>query len=182
MPATDTAARNMRERLMPLEEITDLVTARLDGPLQDHADIHTDEETAAAAWLVAEAVRYLNAATQGPAAPGMTEPSTAYAVAGALAVASARLARLAGQLAEWLASEVASGAAGGRSNRRLRASGFSGACSVPPGVRDERGHGRSGAASQPGPTMNLADHASPAWWNDHGGPSTLMRPIRGRCC
>jgi hypothetical protein len=109
MPATDTAARNMRERLMPLEEITDLVTARLDGPLQDHADIHTDEETAAAAWLVAEAVRYLNAATQGPAAPGMTEPSTAYAVAGALAVASARLARLAGQLAEWLASEVASG-------------------------------------------------------------------------
>jgi hypothetical protein len=109
MPATDTAACNMRERLMPLEEITDLVTARLDGPLQDHADIHTDEETAAAAWLVAEAVRYLNAATQGPAAPGVTEPSTAYAVAGALAVASARLARLASQLAEWLASEVASG-------------------------------------------------------------------------
>lgn len=109
MPATDTAARNMRERLMPLEEITDLVTARLDGPLQDHADIHTDEETAAAAWLVAEAVRYLNAATQGPAAPGVTEPSTAYAVAGALAVASARLARLACEMAEWLASEVASG-------------------------------------------------------------------------
>jgi hypothetical protein len=108
MPASDTAASNVRERLMSFEEITDLVTARLDGPLADHAGVHTDEETAAAAWLVAEAVRYLNAAAEGQA-PGVTEPSTAYAVAGALAIASGRLRNLACQLADWLASETAAG-------------------------------------------------------------------------
>jgi len=110
MRAPGIAPRNKRYlQLMPLEDITDLVTARLDGPLPDRSDVHTDEETAAAAWLVAEAVRYLNAATAEPAAPGVTEPSTAYAVAGALAVAAGRLSRLAGQLADWLASEVAAG-------------------------------------------------------------------------
>lgn len=113
MPATDIASRHVRyERLMPLEEITDLVTARLDGPLPDYASVHTDEETAAAAWLIAEAVRYLNAAAGEPAAPGVTELSTAYAVAGALAVASGRLSRLARQLADWLASEIAAGRLG----------------------------------------------------------------------
>ncbi|HUK71995.1 MAG TPA: hypothetical protein VLW50_25045 [Streptosporangiaceae bacterium] len=98
--------------LMPIEQVTDLVTARMDGPLADQEDVHGDEDTAAAAWLVAEAVRYLNDATGTLSAPGLTVPFTAYAVAGGLAVAMSRLGQLAGQLAGWLSRELAAGQLG----------------------------------------------------------------------
>jgi hypothetical protein len=95
--------------LMPLEQVTDLVTARMDGPLAAQDDAHGDEETAAAAWLVAESVRYLNVATSARSAIGLTAPFTAYAVVGGLAVSMSRLGQLAGQLASWLDRELAAG-------------------------------------------------------------------------
>ena len=55
------------------DQMTTELTARLDGP-------HTEEDTAAAARLVAEAVRFLNYATAGGA--GLSYLATAYTVAG----------------------------------------------------------------------------------------------------
>jgi len=66
------------------DQITAELTARLDG-------LHADEDTVAAARLVAEAVRFLNYATAGGA--GLSYPATAYAVTGELASAPARLGR-----------------------------------------------------------------------------------------
>jgi hypothetical protein len=79
------------------------LTARLDGP-------HADEDTAAAARLAAEAVRFLNYATAG--GTGLTYPATACTVAGELASAAARLHQLSGQLGRFLAAELAAGRLG----------------------------------------------------------------------
>ena len=57
----------------------------------------TDEDTAAAARLMAEAVQFLNHATAGGA--GLSYPATAYTVTGELASAAARLGQLTGRSA-----------------------------------------------------------------------------------
>lgn len=86
-----------------LDQATTELIARLDGP-------HTDEDTAAAARLMAEAVRFLNHATAGGA--GLSYPATAYTVTGELASAAARLGQLTGQLGRFLAGELAAGRLG----------------------------------------------------------------------
>lgn len=78
--------------------MTAQLIARLDGP-------HSDEDTAATARLVAEAVRFLNYATAG--GRGLTYPATACTVTGELACAAARLGQLTGQIGRFLASELA---------------------------------------------------------------------------
>jgi hypothetical protein len=72
--------------------------ARLNGP-------HTDEHTADAADLAAEAVRYLNYAT-GPHSPeGLRYPATVCHIAGNLALAVKRMTQLVAQLDDWLDTE-----------------------------------------------------------------------------
>jgi hypothetical protein len=85
------------------DQMTAELTARLDGP-------HADEDTAAVARLVAEAVRFLNYATAGGA--GLTYPATAYTVAGELADAAARIGQLTGQVGRFPARELAAGRLG----------------------------------------------------------------------
>ncbi len=84
------------------------LTARLDGP-------HADQDTAAAAHLVAEAVRFLNYATAAGA--GLSYPATVYTVTGELAVAAARLTQLTNQMGRFLAGELAAGRLGEDSGR-----------------------------------------------------------------
>jgi hypothetical protein len=86
-----------------LDQMTTEVIARLDGP-------HTDGDTAAAARLVAEAVRFLNHATAD--CTGLSYAATAYTVTGELASAVARLGQLTGQLGRFLARELATGRLG----------------------------------------------------------------------
>jgi hypothetical protein len=86
-----------------LDQMTTALTARLDGP-------HTDEDTAAAARLMAEAVRFLNRATAG--GTGLSYPATPYTVTGELASAAARLDQLTEQLGRFLARELAAGRLG----------------------------------------------------------------------
>jgi len=85
---------------MTPDQLTDTLTARLNGP-------HSDEATAGAARLAAEAARLLNYATGPHASEGLTEPATAYRVMGDLAQAAYRLPQLCGQLGDYLAREVA---------------------------------------------------------------------------
>ena len=70
---------------------------------------HSGESTEGAAWLAAEAVRYLNYATGPHASAGLTEPATVYTVAGSLSAAAYRLPQLCRQLADWLAREHTAG-------------------------------------------------------------------------
>ena len=72
--------------------MTGELAARMDGP-------HADEDTAAAARLASEAVRFLNYATGSHAGAGLTLPGTAYTVAGELALAVSRLGQLTGRAA-----------------------------------------------------------------------------------
>jgi len=69
---------------------------------------HDDAATISAARLAGESVRFLNYAT-GPAADGLTEPVTAYHLAGELTTAVYRLPQLLSQLADWLTAQAASG-------------------------------------------------------------------------
>jgi len=91
--------------MMTPDRITRELTARLDGP-------HGDEHTAAAAWLAAESVRFLNYATGSHAGAGLTYPATAYAVTGALGTAAGRMDQLASQLCGFLDRELAAGRLG----------------------------------------------------------------------
>lgn len=83
---------------MTPDQLAAALTARLDGP-------HTDQDTAGAARLAAETVRYLNHATGPHAGQGLTEPATAYDVTGQLTTAIYGLPQLCGQLAAWLEGE-----------------------------------------------------------------------------
>jgi hypothetical protein len=85
------------------DQMTAQLTGRLDGP-------HSDDDTAAVARLVAEAVRFLNYATRDSA--GLTCPATACTVIGELACAVARLGQLAEQIGQFLARELAAGRLG----------------------------------------------------------------------
>lgn len=70
---------------------------------------YADADTAVAADLAAEAVRYLNyAAPRG----GVTDPATVASVAGSLATAAYRLPQLLSALADWLTAEAAAGRLG----------------------------------------------------------------------
>ena len=87
---------------MTPDRLTDALTARLNGP-------HSDEATAEAARLAAEAARLLNYATGPHVSDGLTEPATAYRVMADLAQAAYRLPQLCGQLGDYLAREFAAG-------------------------------------------------------------------------
>jgi hypothetical protein len=86
-------------------QMTAGITGRLNRP-------HSDEDTAGAAALAAEVVRYLNYATGAHAGDGLTEPATAHAVLGDLAMAAARHGQLAWQIAGFLSGELAAGRLG----------------------------------------------------------------------
>lgn len=66
---------------------------RMNGP-------HSEEHTAQAAFLIAEAVRFLNYATGSHAADGLPWPGTAYDVTGCLKVAAQRLPQCLDQLSD----------------------------------------------------------------------------------
>jgi len=78
------------------------LTRRLDGP-------HTDEHTAGAANLAAEAVRFLNYATGSHSGAGLRYPATVYMIAADLAAAAHRMPQLCDQLIRWLHAEDAAG-------------------------------------------------------------------------
>lgn len=91
--------------MMTPDQLVNELERRLDGP-------HSDEQTTAAAWLTAEAVRYLNYATGSHAAAGVTVPSTVCTVLGQLAEAAYRHPQLCRQLADWLEAQTAAAALG----------------------------------------------------------------------
>jgi hypothetical protein len=90
---------------MTLTELVAKLEGRMDGP-------HADEDTAAAAWVTAEAVRYLNYASGSHSAAGLEFPSTVYAIAGGLSTAAHRMQQLFEQLARYLADQDAAGLLG----------------------------------------------------------------------
>lgn len=90
---------------MTLSELAAKLEGRMDGP-------HADEDTAAAAWLAAEAVRYLNYASGSHSATGLEFPATVYSVAGGLSTAAYRMRQLFEQLARYLAEQDAAGLLG----------------------------------------------------------------------
>jgi hypothetical protein len=61
---------------------------------------HAPDATIAAAWLAAEAIRYLNCASRSD--EGVEFTSTLYTVAGALSLAASRIPQLASQMRAWL--------------------------------------------------------------------------------
>lgn len=91
--------------MMTPKRIVRELEARLDGP-------HADEHTAAAAWLAAEAIRYLNYASGSHSPMGLVFPSTVYSIAADLSAAAARMPQLFGQLEQWLAAQDAAGMLG----------------------------------------------------------------------
>ena len=86
---------------MTPDQLTESLTAQLHGP-------HSDETTAGAARLAAEAIRFLNYATM-PHSGGLTEPATVPALAGELSTTVYRLPQLFSQLADWLNEAMAAG-------------------------------------------------------------------------
>jgi hypothetical protein len=90
---------------MTLTELVAEIERRMDGP-------HADEDTAAAAWLAAEAVRYLNYASDSHSGTGLEFPSTVYSIAGGLSTAAYRMQQLCEQLARYLTSQDAAGLLG----------------------------------------------------------------------
>jgi hypothetical protein len=90
---------------MTFSELAAMVEGRMDGP-------HADEDTAAAAWLIAEAVRYLNYASGSHSGTGLEFPSTVYSVVGGLSIAAHRMQQLFVQLARHLAAQDAAGLLG----------------------------------------------------------------------
>jgi hypothetical protein len=87
---------------MTLTELVAKLEGRMDGP-------HADEDTAAAAWVTAEAIRYLNYASGSHSATGLEFPSTVYTIAGGLSTAAHRMQQLFEQLARHLADQDAAG-------------------------------------------------------------------------
>ncbi len=73
-----------------------------DGP-------HSPEQTAQAADVLAECVRFLNHATGRHAGQGLTWPADAYQVLGSLYTGTGRMPQLFTQLGTWLASQAAAG-------------------------------------------------------------------------
>ena len=90
---------------MTLAELVAEIERRMDGP-------HADEDTTAAAWLAAEAVRYLNYASGSHSATGLEFPSTVYTTAGGLSTAAYRMQQLFEQLTRYLADQDAAGLLG----------------------------------------------------------------------
>ena len=86
---------------MTPDQLTESLTAQLHGP-------HSDETTAGAARLAAEAIRFLNYATM-PQSGGLTEPATVPALAGELSTTVYRLPQLFSQLTDWLNEAMAAG-------------------------------------------------------------------------
>jgi hypothetical protein len=80
-------------------QLTAALAAHIHGP-------YADTDTAGAAEVTAEAVRYLNHASPRG---GITEPATVNTVAAYLATTVYRMPQLLTELAEWLAAEVAVG-------------------------------------------------------------------------
>jgi hypothetical protein len=78
---------------------------RLDGP-------HADEHTAGAAFLAAEAIRFLNYATGSHSPAGLIFPSTVYSMAADLSSAAWRMQQLFTQLGDWLVAEETAGRLG----------------------------------------------------------------------
>ena len=87
--------------MMP-DQLAGELTARLNGP-------HSDDATAGAARLAAEATRFLNYATGPHAWAGLNDPATVDRITGNLAQAAYRLPQLCGQLGDYLAREFAAG-------------------------------------------------------------------------
>jgi len=90
---------------MTFDRAAGQVTARLDGP-------HCDRDTAAAALLAGEVVRFLNYPAGSHAAAGLTLPGTAYTIVGQLALIISRLGQLTGQVTSFLDRELAAGRLG----------------------------------------------------------------------
>jgi hypothetical protein len=88
--------------MMTPDRLATELTRRLDGP-------HSDEHTAGAARLTAEAIRFLNYATGHHADSGLTYPATAYDILGSLSATAHRLPQALQQLAAWLDAEHAAG-------------------------------------------------------------------------
>ena len=91
--------------MMTPDRLAAEITRGLDGP-------HADEHTVGAAYLAAEAVRFLNYATGYHAAEGLRYPATVYEVAGHLSAAAHRMPQLCDQLTRWLRAEDAAGRLG----------------------------------------------------------------------
>lgn len=88
---------------MPNEVHETLDVTRVDGP-------YSPERTAAAASLIADAVRYLNHATMpATGAPGISSPVDVDDVLGALQLATRRLDQTLSQLQHSLRSDLATG-------------------------------------------------------------------------
>ena len=90
---------------MTLSELVAKVEGRMDGP-------HADEDTAAAAWLTAESVRYLNYASGSHSPTGMEFPATVYLVTSNLSIAASRMPQLFEQLRHWLGEQLRAGMLG----------------------------------------------------------------------
>lgn len=90
---------------MTPREMTTALVIMADGP-------HTDDHTAAAAGLAADAIRYLNYATRCHTSAGLTEPATACAAVGSLALAASRLGQCFAQVTDFLDRELAAGRLG----------------------------------------------------------------------
>jgi len=88
--------------MMTPARLTVELERRLGGP-------HADEHTAAAAYLAAEAVRFLNYATGAHAPQGLACPATACTITADLALAAGRMPQLLDQLAAWLRAEESAG-------------------------------------------------------------------------
>lgn len=76
--------------------------SRMNGP-------HSEEHTAQAASLIAEAVRFLNYATGSHAAEGLPWPGTAYDVTGSLKLAVQRLPQCLDQLSDQMKRDLDGG-------------------------------------------------------------------------
>jgi hypothetical protein len=91
---------------LTVQDMTRAICRSVDGP-------HSEADTEAAAWLAAEAIRYLSYATQPGRQPdGMPCPATAYAVLGALSAVAARLPQVLFQVCNFLDCELAAGRLG----------------------------------------------------------------------
>jgi len=91
--------------MMTPQQLTAELERRRNGP-------HSDEHTAAAAGLAAEAIRFLNYATGPHVRDGLVYPSTVYLIAADLSSATRRMVQLFGQLDGWLVREAAAGMLG----------------------------------------------------------------------
>lgn len=88
--------------MMSLKRFAVELGCRLDGP-------HDDDQTAAAAEVCSEAVRFLNYATGAHSPAGLGYPATVYMVAADLSLAASRMQQLFAQLTAWLAAEESAG-------------------------------------------------------------------------